>query len=174
MRVGSHWAHLIPWKLFKFFFPVRMSFQQYWIIVSSLVAMARQGWSFCSYYNDNIFFSLVISAKIVSKKVLILFGWTFLLQMWNHFPLVCAWLQRRSLTDNHNGQQTMTTNNTDERWWTTIRMDQDNDWWLTTMHHHQDGPRQWKTTDDDQLWQQWTTTINDQQWMSTNNNIIYL
>ena len=83
-----------------------------------------------------------------------------------HLPLVCAWLCRRSLTDNHNGQGTMMTNNTNERWWTTSRMGQDNDWWLTTMDHHQDGPRQWTTTDDDQPWQQWITTVND--WVWTN------
>ena len=157
--------------------------------------MARQGWSLSSYCGNNIFFPLVISAKIISKKVLILFDWTFWLHMWNErpplyqvmkaiFPLFVPddieglwltttmdkeqWQQTTPMKDDeppvgHKGYVVIWEDRPPARW-TTIRMYQDSDWWLMTMHHHQDGPRQWKTTDDDQPWQQWTTTMNDQQW----------
>jgi len=48
-----------------------------------IVAMENQGWSLSSYSGNNIFFLSLISTKITSRKVLILFNWSFLLQMWN-------------------------------------------------------------------------------------------
>ena len=48
-----------------------------------IAAAAKQGWSLSSYSSNNIFFLSLISTKIMSKKILILFNWSFLSQIWN-------------------------------------------------------------------------------------------
>ena len=77
---------LIPWQLVKFFvlFPcVRNEFSTTLNCRLIIVATAEQGWSLSSYSGNDIFFLLLISTKIMSKKRFILFNWSFLPQMWN-------------------------------------------------------------------------------------------
>ena len=75
-----------PWKLLKLFFSCQNEVPAILNHCLIMVAMERWGWSLSSYCGNSIFFSLVISARIRSKKVLILFDWTFLLQMWSEIP----------------------------------------------------------------------------------------
>ena len=48
-----------------------------------IVAAENQCWSLSSYFGNNIFFLLLISTKVTSRKILILFNWSFLLKMWD-------------------------------------------------------------------------------------------
>ena len=77
---------LIPWQLVKFFvlFPqVRNELSTTLNHHLTIVATAKLSWSLSSYSGNNIFFLSLISTKIMSKKILILFNWSFLPQMWN-------------------------------------------------------------------------------------------
>jgi len=79
-------AHLISWQLIKFF--VHVSLCQNKVLTTLnhcliIVAAENQGWSLSSYFGNNIFFLSLISTKITSRKILILFNWSFLWKMWN-------------------------------------------------------------------------------------------
>ena len=79
-------AHLISWQLLKLFVPVSScqnelsaTFNHYLIIV----AVTKQVLPLFSHCSNNILFLSLISAKIMSRKFLISFNWSFLLQIWN-------------------------------------------------------------------------------------------
>ena len=127
-----------------------------------MVAMARQDSSLSSYCGNNIFFSLVTSAKIISKKVFILFNWTFLLQMWNRRPPLFQVMKAifyLFVPDYLGGL------------WLTAMMDKEQ-WWQTTPMKDDGPPSEWtRTMTDDNEQQLMMTNYNNngpQQWMTNN------
>jgi len=89
-------AHLISWQLIIFFVHVSLCQNKVSMTLNHcliIVAAENQGWPLSSYSGNNILFLSLISTKITSRKILILFNWSFSLKMWNKiFNIVICYL----------------------------------------------------------------------------------